>query len=436
MKNYYDVIVVGSGAAGLSCALKLNSGYDVCLISKKTIDEANSYLAQGGISIKRKDEDLQDYIEDTLKAGHYENDFEVVEEILKGSPKVIEELINYGILFDKTDKGEYSLHKEGGHKVPRVYHVGDYTGRSICESMAKIVGKRPNLDICEDTTFYDLIIENQRAVGIKVYNNGEYKNIYSRAVVLATGGIGGLFNSSTNYKSIAGNGISIALKHGIKVENIDCIQIHPTSLYTKIDGRKMLITEALRGEGGILLDNRGNRFIDELLPRDIVSQAIKKKMDEDDMKFVYLSLENIKNRNEIYREFPTVFDACKGEGIDIREEMIPVCPSQHYHMGGIKAKVNGRTSLDGLYAIGEVACTGFHGKNRLASNSLLEACLCGIKSAEDINGELIKFYGKIKENNEKRKIEQVMQGYHNALIENIRERNNTFYEYWLKAENA
>lgn len=432
MRDFYDIVIVGSGAAGLSCALKLDPIYQVCLISKKSMDEANSYLAQGGISARLADENLDDYIEDTLKAGHYENDVDVVRNILDKSLDVVEELIGYGVNFDKIDQDTYSLHKEGGHRLARIYHVGDFTGRSMCEVMAERVKGRPNIDICENTTFYDLIIEDNKAVGIRVFVGGQYRNIYARAVVLATGGIGGIFNSSTNYKSVSGEALAIAMEHGLEILNLEYIQIHPTVLYDESMGRHSLITEALRGEGGILLGINGDRFIDELLPRDVVSKAIRQKMEEDHSDHVYLSLENIRDRERIDKRFPTVFQDCMDKGIDIRKDMIPVCPGQHYHMGGIKAKIDGRTSLTGLYAIGETSCTGLHGRNRLASNSLLEACFCGMKCGETLNTLLPDFRAHMEENTETRKIEDIVDGYHKILVDTIKERNQDFYEYWLK----
>lgn len=436
MKEFYDIVIVGSGAAGLSCALKLNPDYDICLISKKSMTEANSYLAQGGISAKLAHENLDDYIEDTLKAGHYENDVDVVRAILDESLDVVEELIGYGVNFDKLDPDTYSLHKEGGHRSARVYHVGDFTGRSMCEVMAERVKARPNIDTCENTVFYDLIIEDNKTVGIRVFVDGLYKNIYARAVVLATGGIGGIFNSSTNYKSVSGEALSIAMKYGVEVSNLEYIQIHPTVLYDKAMGRHSLITEALRGEGGILLGINGDRFVDELLPRDVVSKAIRNKMEEDQTDHVYLSLENIRDRERIDERFPTVFQACMDKGIDIRKDMIPVCPGQHYHMGGIKAQIDGRTNLPGLYAIGETSCTGLHGRNRLASNSLLEACFCGMKCGEGLNASLPDFKAHMEENRETRNIDDIIADYHKILVDTIKERNHDFYEYWLKNEDA
>lgn len=436
MKGFYDVVVVGAGAAGLSCALNLDPSFEVCLISKKDMSEANSYLAQGGISAKRVNEDIDDYIEDTLRAGHYENDPEVVRDILDNSLEVVKYLIGYGVPFEKDEQDQYSLHKEGGHRLARVYHVGDFTGRSICETMAQRVMSSPNIDVCEDTTFYDLIVEGDRAIGIKVYAKGRYQNIYSRAIVIATGGIGGIFDSSTNFKSISGEGLSIAIKHGVEVSNIEYVQIHPTVLYDQEKGRHSLITEALRGEGGILLDKNGKRFIDELKPRDIVSKAIRSKMEADRSDYVYLSLENIHNRDRVDENFPTVFNACMEKGIDIRNDMIPICPGQHYHMGGITAQIDGQTSMKALYAIGEAACTGLHGRNRLASNSLLEACYCGMRCSENINISIDDFITEIKENHETRDIDEILEDHHRLLIDRIRERNKDFYEYWLKNENA
>ena len=222
------------------------------------------------------------------------------------------------------------------------------------------------------------------------------------------------------------------MKHGIEILNLEYIQIHPTVLYDESMGRHSLITEALRGEGGILLGINGDRFINELLPRDVVSKAIRQKMEEDHSDHVYLSLENIRDRERIDKRFPTVFQACMDKGIDIRKDMIPVCPGQHYQMGGIKAKIDGRTSLTGLYAIGETSCTGLHGRNRLASNSLLEACFCGMKCGENLNTLLPDFRAHMEENTETRKIEDIVDGYHKILVDTIKERSHDFYEYWLK----
>lgn len=220
------------------------------------------------------------------------------------------------------------------------------------------------------------------------------------------------------------------------MSNIEYVQIHPTVLYDQEKGRHSLITEALRGEGGILLDKNGKRFIDELKPRDIVSKAIRSKMEADRSDYVYLSLENIHNRDRVDENFPTVFNACMEKGIDIRNDMIPICPGQHYHMGGITAQIDGQTSMKALYAIGEAACTGLHGRNRLASNSLLEACYCGMRCSENINISIDDFITEIKENHETRDIDEILEDHHRLLIDRIRERNKDFYEYWLKNENA
>lgn len=378
-----DIVIVGSGVSGLFCALNLPLDKRITVLTKSKADESDSYLAQGGICVLKDEEDYSSFYEDTMKAGHYENNTSSVEIMIKSSREIINDLVGFGVDFKKCGT-DFVYTKEGAHSKPRILFHEDETGKEITSKLlAEAIG-RPNITIIEDFTVVDLIVSDGEALGVIGQNsNGEFEAVRADYTVLATGGIGGLFEHSTNYRHLTGDSLALALKYSIKLKNIDYIQIHPTTLYTKEDGREFLISESVRGEGAILLNSKGERFVNELLPRDIVANAIFDEMKKEGSEFVWLSLENIPEE-EIISHFPNIYKHCLEKGYDITKESIPVVPSQHYFMGGIDVDKYSKTSMERLYAIGETACNGVHGKNRLASNSLLESLVFAKRSAINI----------------------------------------------------
>lgn len=386
----YEVIIVGSGIAGLYACLKLNK--KVLLITKKKLEDSNSYLAQGGICVLRDEDDFDSFFEDTLSSGHYENDKTSVSLMINNSREVINDLISYGVDFQK-ENNEYKYTKEGAHSKPRILYHKDITGKEIMRKLIKEVKLKSNVTIIEDEEVINLLSDNNCCYGVET-NNTKY---YSNYTILATGGIGGLFKNSTNFPHIKGDGLNIALNNNINVKNLDYVQIHPTTFYSN-DSRRFLLTESLRGEGAILLNNNKERFVNELLPRDVVSKAINEQMKKDKKDFVYLSLENI-DKEEILSHFPNIYNHCLKYNIDITKDYIPVVPSQHYHMGGIEVDYNSLTSMNNLYAIGEVSCNGVHGKNRLASNSLLEGLTFSLLCTNHLTSNYEEFESKNIETN-------------------------------------
>lgn len=380
----YDVLIAGCGAAGLYCALNLPDTKKVCMICKGNLDESDSYLAQGGICMLRGESDYESYFEDTLKAGHYENDPRSVDLMIRSSNTIIKDLIRCGVRFQRDESGNLTFTKEGAHSKARILFHEDQTGREITTRLLEAVQQLDNVDIFDHSMMVDLLEENGQAVGLLVQNkDGEVGPIYAADVVLACGGIGGLYENSTNFPSLTGDALAICLKHHIDVENIDYIQIHPTTLYSKKKGRRFLLSESLRGEGALLYDVHGRRFTNELLPRDVVSAAIKKQMQKDNSDFVYEDLRPI-GREILLKHFPNICSRCLEEGYDVFNEPVPVVPAQHYFMGGIKIDLSGRTSMLNLYACGETSCNKVHGANRLASNSLLESLVFARRAADDI----------------------------------------------------
>lgn len=385
MKIKTDILIVGTGVAGLYCALNLSPTRDVLLITKATAEESDSFLAQGGICMLRDEADYEPYFEDTMRAGHYENRKESVEIMIRASQETINDLIGYGVMFECSEDGSLKFTKEGAHSVPRICFHEDITGEEISSKLLAEVKRRPNIRIIENLKMVDIITNNDRCIGAAAETgDGEMVEIAAKYTVLATGGIGGLYHNSTNFPHLTADSLAIAMKHGIELENIDYVQIHPTTLYSPRKGRRFLISESVRGEGAILLNAALERFTDELQPRDVVSKALWKQMYEDGKPYVWLSMENIK-KEDILTHFPNIYRHCLDEGYDITRECIPVVPAQHYFMGGIHVDKNSRTSMDNLYAAGETACNGVHGKNRLASNSLLESLVFAKRAADDID---------------------------------------------------
>lgn len=392
-----DILIVGSGASGLYCALNIPEEKEVLVVTKDEAKKSDSYLAQGGICVLRNQEDYDSFFEDTMRAGHYENKPESVHIMIQSSQAVIEDLVSTGVEFEK-DGDEYAYTREGAHSNPRILYREDETGKEITKNLLEEVVKRKNITVIEKFTMVDLICKNNTCYGIIGHNNmGEYSSIEADYTILATGGIGGLFQHSTNYEHLTGDSLALALKYDIKLRDIDYIQIHPTTLYTEDKGRSFLISESVRGEGGILLNQKGERFVNELLPRDVVTNAIFKEMEKEGSKHVWLSMEKIPNE-EIKEHFPNIYKRCLEEGYDVTKEPIPVVPSQHYFMGGIDVNEHSKTSMERLYAVGETACNGVHGRNRLASNSLLESLVFAKRAAIDLmkNYEPSFFEGSVK----------------------------------------
>jgi len=379
-----DIVIVGCGVGGLFCALHIPEDKEVILVTKSKAEECDSFLAQGGICVLKDDNDYDSYFEDTMRAGHYENNRESVDIMLRESRSVIEKLVECGVDFERNEDGSFAYTKEGAHSIERILFHKDITGREITSKLLEYVKKLPNVKIIENYTMVDIIENEGRCAGIIGRNElDEMSAIYSDYTVFATGGIGGLYEQSTNYPHLTGDALAIAIKHGVELQNIDYIQIHPTTLYSRKKGRRFLISESVRGEGAFLFNSHMERFVDELQPRDVVAKAIIEQMKKDKKPYVWLSMKPIP-KDEIMSHFPNIYQRCKEEGYDVTKECIPVVPAQHYFMGGIKVDKMARTNMEHLYAVGETACNGVHGKNRLASNSLLESLVWARNAARDI----------------------------------------------------
>lgn len=380
-----DILIAGSGCAGLYCALHLPENKKITVITKSDIESSSSFLAQGGICVLKSQDDYESFFNDTLHAGHYENDTESVSIMINSSQDIIKDLISYGVRFSKNEDGSFNYTKEGAHSENRILFHRDVTGKEITSHLLEEAKKRDNIEIIEYTTLLDIIEKDGECVGAVVENaNGEIEAVSAEYTLLACGGIGGLFRHSTNFKHLTGDAVAIAINHNIEVKNIDYIQIHPTTLYSKEPSeRSFLISESVRGEGAKLYNKNMERFVDELLPRDLLTEAIKKQMETDGTDFVWEDLRPIPI-SELKEHFPNIMSHCKEKNYDVTKECIPIVPAQHYFMGGIKVDHTSKTSMERLYAIGETACNGVHGKNRLASNSLLESLVFAKRAALDI----------------------------------------------------
>ena len=381
-----DVVIVGTGVGGCFSALNLSEDLSIIMITKSDLESSDSFLAQGGICVLHDDDDYDSYFEDTMRAGHYENRKESVDIMIRGSQDVIHDLIGYGVDFAKED-GKLLYTREGAHSRPRILFHEDITGKEITSKLLAQIKTRKNIQIMEYTTMTDILISKGACAGIEA-ETSDHKKIYIHAdqTIFASGGIGGRYKHSTNFPHLTGDAIDIAKKHGIRLEHLDYVQIHPTTLYSKKPGRRFLISESVRGEGALLYDKNGNRFIDELLPRDVVTKAIQEQMKKDGTDHVWLSLEKIP-KEIILSHFPNIYQHCLEEGYDATKEWIPVVPAQHYFMGGIWVDSDSHTSMPNLYAVGETSCNGVHGKNRLASNSLLESIVFAKRAARKIMSE-------------------------------------------------
>ena len=361
-----DVVIVGTGVGGAFSALNLPEDKQILMITKSDLESSDSFLAQGGICVLRDDEDYEGYFEDTMRAGHYENRKESVDIMIRSSQEIIHDLIEYGVDFAKKD-GNLAFTREGAHSRPRILFHEDITGKEITSKLLMHVKKRKNVQIHEYTTMTDIIVKNGKCAGILAKTaDGEEMKIYAQDTIFASGGIGGRYQHSTNFPHLTGDALDISRKHGIRLEHLDYVQIHPTTLYSSKPGRRFLISESVRGEGAVLYNKDGERFVNELLPRDVVTKAIREQMEKDGTDHVWLSMENI-DKNTILEHFPNICERCLEEGYDVTKEWIPVVPAQHYFMGGIW--------VDSV-----------HGANRLASNSLLESLVFAKRAAHKISG--------------------------------------------------
>lgn len=439
IKDYIktDVVIVGSGVAGLFAALCLPSDKDILLITKEKLKECDSYLAQGGVCVLKDINDFNCYYEDTMKAGHYENNPKSVKVMIESSTDVIGTLVKLGVNFDTDEEGDFDYTREGAHRRNRILHHKDETGKEITATLLSIAKKRSNITLVTQTTMIDFIEENNICQGIVCEDEfGEMGAILARDIILATGGIGGLFLNSTNFPHITGDSFALALKHGVELQDMNYIQIHPTTLYSKKKGRRFLISESVRGEGAILLNENGERFTDELQPRDVVTNAIVEEMAKFGTDHVYITLPTM-NSEEASERFPNIFDACMDEGYDITKDKVPVTPAQHYMMGGVKADINGKTTMEHLYAVGETACNGVHGKNRLASNSLLESLVFAKRAAELIASDNSKKELKIPELDlSSYPPKDIREKEFKTLIMNeIKGKDKEFYDKWCNNED-
>lgn len=341
--------------------------------------------------------------------------------------------MDFGVEFDRDSEGNLAYTREGAHSEFRILHHQDVTGKEITSKLIRQIELCNNVTLVEEATMLDIICNGNKVTGIIMENNGDVVQMNAKVVILATGGVGGLFKHSTNFKHITGDSFAIALKNNIELENINYIQIHPTTLYTTKPGRSFLISESVRGEGAYLLNPDMERFVDELLPRDVVSNAIKKEMDKYNSAYVYLSVMHMDHK-QIQTRFPHIYKQCLEEGYDMYKEPVPVVPAQHYLMGGIKSDTYGRTSMENLYAVGETACNGVHGANRLASNSLLESLVFAKRAAGVIKETInnidfdpkyidVSGYDKDKLELENKKI----------IMDEIKRKDGEFYDKWCKS---
>ena len=394
----YSAIIIGSGISGLYAALKIEQQTHltdgILLITKSKLGESNSMYAQGGmvgVLKENQSDSTTSHISDTIKAGAGLSELNTVKFISENSDKVVKDLLNFGVEFDKDENNNFAFTLEAAHSVRRVLHSGgDATGRKIEEALVKKVYENSNIDIYEESVAVELLVNiANECKGVIVFNDitKEYEVIYSSAIILATGGIGQLYKYTTNPIGATGDGMALAFNAGSVMQDMEFVQFHPTALAIDGDENRFLISEAVRGEGAKLVDADGIEFMyryhekRELAPRDIVTRANYNEMMSKKLDNVYLNATCI-NTETLAKRFPTISKKCMDNGIDISKDFIPVAPAAHYMMGGIKTNINGETSIKGLYAIGEVSSTGLHGGNRLASNSLLECVVCAYEVAD------------------------------------------------------
>lgn len=400
-----DVVIVGCGVAGLYAALNLPATSRVVMLSKGELDECDSMLAQGGICVLPEGDDYDSFFEDTMRAGHFENRRESVDIMIRSSRSVINDLVALGVEFNREADGSLAFTREGAHARPRIAFYRDVTGKAITSKLLERVQQLPNVEILDHTAMIDLLVEEGECRGVVARPVTEEQSvrtidelmpedaagdlpapafeIHAGATLLATGGIGGVYQHSTNFPQLTGDAVYLATKYGLETEHLDYVQIHPTGLYSQRPGRTFLISESCRGEGAVLLNQAGERFVDELQPRDVVAAAIREQMRADGSEHEWLSFAPV-DPAVVREHFVNIRQRCLEEGRDILDESIPVVPTQHYFMGGVRVDRDSATSMPRLYAAGETSCNGVHGRNRLASNSLLEALVFARRAAYNI----------------------------------------------------
>lgn len=408
----YSAIVIGSGISGQYAAIKLSEKLDnakILLVTKSELGESNSRYAQGGIvgvMEENTSDSVASHISDTLNAGAGLCDFNTVRYISEKSNEVIHDLIKEGVEFDKDDDGNLVFTLEGAHSVRRIMHCnGDATGRGIEKKLTQISSSNNNIEILENTIAVELLCKNGECFGCILFDGKNYKTVLSHAVILAAGGIGQLYRNTTNPVCATGDGIALAYNAGAVLRDLEFVQFHPTALAVESENKNFLISEAVRGEGAKLVNEKGVPFmkkyhdLEDLAPRDVVSRAIFEEMKLNKKDYAYLDATKL-GSEKIQKRFPTISAICKKNGINMAQDYIPVHPAAHYFMGGVKANIDGRTSIKGLYVIGENASTGLQGANRLASNSLLECVVTAYSLADYVkehqNNEIIEFDDMIK----------------------------------------
>lgn len=391
-----DVLVIGSGLSGLYTALHIDSCYDIAVVSKETVEKSNSFLAQGGIaSCMNAEDSYLEHLKDTFKAGANVNDFDAVSLLVKEAPSEIHKLIELGVEFDKDENGMILTTLEGGHSHRRILHAnGDATGKIIMETVVLQAIHKKNIRIFEESMAIHIVMKaDGQVAGVIILQNNQKIFIQTSILVIATGGIGALYQDTTNHSFSTGDGIALAAQAGCELVNMCFIQFHPTAYYSSSSQQRFLISEALRGEGGILRNHLREAFMvnydgrGDLAPRDIVARSIEKEIRMSNQKHVWLDMTH-KDKAFLMKRFPSIYQYLSKQNIYMEKDFIPVAPVAHYFVGGIMADLNGATNVQGIYACGEVSSTGVHGANRLASNSLLECIVFGKRVALHINETL------------------------------------------------
>ncbi|KMT20913.1 L-aspartate oxidase [Clostridium cylindrosporum] len=381
----YDVIIIGTGISGLFTALNIDKRKNILMLTKKALGSGSSELAQGGI-VSCIDKDS--HYKDTLIAGSYYNEKDAIITLQDESEDSINKLIELGVDFDKDESGNFLYTKEGGHSNARILHHKDATGKEIIRALTDKVRERKNIKVLENTSVIDIL--SKKEINAVISIGDSLKIFYAKSVVIATGGIGQVYKNTTNPLDITGDGIAIASRAGINICDMEFVQFHPTGMYSVDEERRTLISEAVRGEGAVLRNIKGERFMEkyhemkELAPRDIVSISIFKELIETNSDYIFLDVTHL-DKDFIKNRFPNIYEKCLSLGIDISKDYVKVSPTQHYLMGGIETNLNGRTNLNGIFACGECARTGVHGANRLASNSLLEGIVFANRISREIN---------------------------------------------------